>query len=48
LLELCSANQIFQDFVHGVACVEASIGVWRPIMEHEWLLLGAKLRLPGV
>jgi hypothetical protein len=48
MLELCSTNEIFQDLVHGMSYMEASIGVWRPIMQHKWLLLSANLRLPGI
>lgn len=48
LLELCSANKIFQDFVHSMPDMEISIGVWRPIMEDKWLLFCSNLRLPGV
>ena len=48
MLDLGSVDDVFEDLVQGVACVQAPIRVWRAILETKLLVFGSLVPLPFV
>jgi hypothetical protein len=45
--DLESTDNILEDFIQGMANMEAAIGVWGTIMKNEWLR-ACSFGLPGI
>jgi hypothetical protein len=45
-MKFCSANDVLENFVHGMANVEVAIGIRRPVMQDKRLRVFPFLSLP--